>query len=115
VGYQEATIVAFIMDQSTLDRALSANLTFGSNSGATIGYVGDNDSTTGKVMAPNVYAMVESGGIYAGLSIDGYVIGPRAKHNIAYYGVDKTPQQILIEHQVHREDAQVLISALGAT
>jgi lipid-binding SYLF domain-containing protein len=115
VGYQEATIVAFIMDQPTLNRALEANLTFGSNSGATIGYVGDNDTTAGKVMTPNVYAMVESGGIYAGLSIDGYVIGPRAKHNLAYYGESKTPQQILIERQVHRTDARVLTTALNGT
>lgn len=113
LGYQEASIVVFIMDQPTLDRAINANLTFGSSSGATLGYVGDHDATDGKVTEAAVYAMVESGGIYAGVSLDGYVVGPRAKHNLAYYGVDKTPREILIERQAHRSDARVLLAALG--
>ncbi len=113
VGYRETTIVAFIMDQKTLDRAFEANLTFGSSSGTTLGYVGDNDTSKGSSTLHSVHAMVESGGVYAGLSLDGYVIGPRAKHNLAYYGVAKTPYEILVERQVQRPDARVLLAALG--
>jgi lipid-binding SYLF domain-containing protein len=112
VGYQRASIVVFIMDQATLDRALYGNLTIGSSAGATLGAVGDHDRTVGAVTAPSVVSIVEAGGAYAGVSLDGYVVGPRAKHNLAYYGVAETPTEILIERRVRRADAHVLSDAL---
>ena len=113
-GYQEATVILFIMDQRTLEQALDSSLTLGSSSGATLGTIGERDTTAGSVDKPNVYQMVEAGGVYAGLSLQGYVISARDKHNLEYYGKARTPREIVVDRLAQRADADVLRSALAA-
>jgi SH3 domain-containing YSC84-like protein 1 len=62
----------------------------------------------------NVYQMVEAGGVYAGLSLQGYVISARDKHNLAYYGRPRTPREIVVDRLAQRQDADVLRGALTA-
>ena len=113
-GYQEATVILFIMDRKTLDRALDTSLTLGASSGATLGMVGERDNTAGSVDKANVYQMVEAGGVYAGLSLQGYVIGARGNHNLEYYGRSLTPREIVVDRLVQRPDANVLRSSLSS-
>jgi len=111
-GYQEATVVLFIMDRKTLEQALDSSLTLGASSGATLGTIGERDTTANTVDKANVYQMVESGGVYAGLSLAGYVISARAQHNLEYYGKARAPREIVIERMAQRTDAKVLCDAL---
>ena len=113
-GYQQATVILFIMDERTLEQALDSSLTLGSSSGATLGTIGERDTTAGSVDKPNVYQMVEAGGVYAGLSLQGYVISARSKHNLEYYGKPETPREIVVDRLAQRADANVLRDALTA-
>ncbi len=115
VGYQQATVVLFIMDQPTLERALHSSFTLGTKAGVTVGYVEENGATKGNVLSANVYQMVDADGIFAGVSFDGYVIGERSRHNLDYYGRRVTPRDILFDGEVHNPAARSLTRALAPT
>lgn len=117
IGYQETTIVLFVMDDATLDRVMRSSLTLGTQSGAALGDVVEpagGATTQSSVNAPRIYQAVESGGVYAGVSLDGYVINARESFNTAYYGSDATVRKILLEGTLHRPENRVLIDALRA-
>jgi lipid-binding SYLF domain-containing protein len=114
IGYQEATVILFIMDDATLERAYRSSFTLGTQAGAALGDIVEPvGGSAGSVVSPRVYQAVESGGIYAGVSLDGYVIDSRDKHNVAYYGPEASPRAILIQGTLHRPENSVLAEALG--
>jgi lipid-binding SYLF domain-containing protein len=112
VGYQQATVVLFIMDQSTLEHTLNTSIALGGKAGVSLGNVDDNGGTKGGVATANIYQLVDAEGAFAGLSLDGYVIGARSGQNLAYYGKSVTPREILIDGSVQRADASALDRAL---
>jgi len=114
VGYQEATVVLFFMEQQAVEQALHSEFTLGTSSSAALGEVGERGQSDAEVMSKPIYQLVEAGGAFAGVSLNGYVIGSRNKHNSAYYGAAATPRSILIERSLHRADADVLKRALSA-
>jgi SH3 domain-containing YSC84-like protein 1 len=114
IGYQQATVVLFIMDQPTLERTLHSSVVLGAKSGATLGNVNDMDRTKGDVVSANIYQLVEAEGAFAGVSLDGYVISARAQHNRDYYGKPVTPREILLEGAAQNPDAAVLTAALAS-
>jgi lipid-binding SYLF domain-containing protein len=112
IGYQEATVVLFIMDDATLQRAIDSSLTLGAKSGVSVGNVGDHGKTQGELVSRNIYQVIDASGAFVGVSLDGYVTGPRSRHNQEYYGVSSTPRDILIGGAVHNHGASVLSRAL---
>jgi lipid-binding SYLF domain-containing protein len=113
LGYQRATVVLFIMDQPTLERTLHSSFTLGTQAGVTVGYVDENGKTKSNVITANIYQLVDADGAFAGVSLDGYVIGERSRHNRDYYGRAASPRQILLEGAVHNPEASVLARALA--
>ncbi len=112
IGYQEATVVLFFIEQAALDQALHADLTLGSNESVALGTL--HEGAEGEVLSKPIYQAVEVRGAFAGVSLEGYVIGAREKHNAAYYGSGATPESILIERSSRRPEAKVLRDALSA-
>ena len=51
-------------------------------------------------------------GAYAGLDLQGAVVGVRGKMNKAYYGKEVSPIQIIVENKVQDEGTAKLRSAL---
>lgn len=113
VGYQEATVVLFIMDDLTLERVTDSTLELGATSGATLGTVGERGETRGQVLSHNIYTVVDAGGVFAGVSLEGCVIAARQKHNTAYYGSGATPQAILEQGSEYRSQSDLLKQALA--
>jgi len=112
IGYQEATVVLFFMEDQAVQQALHSDITLGTSSSLALGNVGDHEGGA-EVLSKPIYQVVEAGGVFAGVSLNGYVIGARNKHNAAYYGAGVTPREILIDRSVHRADASVLKNALA--
>jgi SH3 domain-containing YSC84-like protein 1 len=112
IGYQEATVVFFLMDDAILQRALHADVTLGANTSVVLGRVGDAEQSQSEVVSKPIYQLVEARGAFVGASFDGYVISARNKHNQAYYGAPATPRGILIERAFRRPQASVLLEAL---
>ena len=69
--------------------------------------------TQGNLVSANIYQLVDADGVFAGVSLDGYVIGARKHHNQDYYGRPTTPRQILFEGSEHKPEARVLERALA--
>jgi len=113
IGYQEATMVLFIVDDDTLTRLADASIELGSKSGVTMGRADEDDSTEGRVFTKKIYQLVEAQGAFAGISLDGYVITPRNKHNVAYYGPTAAPWAILRGQVPHQAGADVLSRVLA--
>jgi lipid-binding SYLF domain-containing protein len=111
-GYQQATVVLFIMDQPTLERVLHSSLMLGGNAGATLGKVDEIDGNNSDVLSANIYQVIDAEGAFAGLSLDGYVIGARPQHNRNYYGKPVTPGQILLDGSAANPGSAVLTNAL---
>jgi lipid-binding SYLF domain-containing protein len=85
IGYLEATVVLFIMEQKTLETALHSDVTLGSSSSVALGTLSEHRSE-GEVYSKPIYQLLEARGAFVGASLDGYVISARNKHNQAYYG-----------------------------
>jgi lipid-binding SYLF domain-containing protein len=114
IGYQEAAVVLFIMNDTTLQRTLSTNVALGAKAGATLGDIDDDHGrTTGKVISADIYQVIDAEGVFAGLSLDGYVMGSRARQNSEYYGKTVTPREILTG-KVEKQESMVLERALAS-
>lgn len=113
LGYQQATVVLFIMDDRTLERTLNSSLALGAKAGATLGNIDETGNTRGSVLSANIYQLVDADGLFAGVSLDGYVMSTRKRHNREYYGRPITPRQILLTNYSEKPEANVLARALA--
>ena len=114
VGYQEATVLLFLMDDATLRRMLASSVVLGANTTVALGNIGDTSQAEGEVIDKPIYQLAEAGGVFAGVSLDGYVTAPRSRHNFAYYGPSGTPAAILLDRSAKNPGARVLHDALRA-
>lgn len=114
IGYQEATVVLFVMDDVAFRTMLGSSIVLGANTTVAVGDIGDADKAGGEVIDKPIYQLVEAGGVFAGVSLDGYVIAPRSRHNFAYYGPSGSPTAILLDRSVTNPEARVLHDALRA-
>lgn len=113
IGYQEASVVLFFMDESVLQRALHSDVTLGASTSVALGQVAAANATESELFSKPIYQLVEARGAFVGASLDGYVISLRNKHNHAYYGAPATPRSIVIERVHQRPEAEVLLRALA--
>jgi lipid-binding SYLF domain-containing protein len=100
LGYQEASIVLVFMSASALLSVIDRGLTLGADASVAAGTVGDDvgaakSARTGK----DVYAFVDVGGVFAGISLDGTVLAAREELNRNYYGAGATAHAIVIERR----------------
>jgi lipid-binding SYLF domain-containing protein len=114
IGYQEATVILFVMDDVAFRTMLGSSVALGANTTVAVGDIGDAEKAEGEVIDKPIYQLVEAGGVFAGVSLDGYVIAPRSRHNFAYYGASGSPTAILLDRSVSNHEARVLHDALGA-
>jgi SH3 domain-containing YSC84-like protein 1 len=114
IGYQEATVLLFFMEDEALRQALHSDFTLGTNSSVALGHVGERGESQAETISKPIYQLVEAGGVYAGISLDGYVIAARDKRNVAYYGAGATPRAILFERSFQRPEAKILLDALAS-
>jgi len=113
VGFREATVLLFVMNDLSLERMMESSLTLGATTTMTLGRVGERGLSEAEMLKTDVFEVAEAGGAFIGFSVEGYVISARDKHNRAYYGETVTPRQILIERRFSRPEAEVLIHAVS--
>jgi lipid-binding SYLF domain-containing protein len=111
IGYREATVVFFFMNDSSVQRALHSDFTLGANGSLAMGSA--LESAKAQPLSKPIYQLVEARGAFVGVSFDGYVVSARQGHNDAYYGTRSTAHQILIEGARHRSESQALLTALA--
>lgn len=112
IGYQEATVVLFFMTDAALTSAINNGVTLGTDTAVAAGTMGDSGQASGKSSAKDIVQLVDVGGIFAGVSLDGTVVASRQEFNRAYYGPEATTFGIVIERRFQAPNAARLHAAL---
>ena len=60
-----------------------------------------------------VQSFARTKGLYGGVALEGMVIGPQSKMNQAYYGVEVSPLDILVKHEVTHPGAAKLVEGVS--
>ena len=114
IGYQEATIVLVFMTDSSLRSALNNGLTLGADATVAAGTVGEAGAAAKAQTGKDIYAFVDAGGVFAGVSLEGAVVNARQTLNESYYGPDATPYAIVVERRFDNPASTELRSRLAA-
>jgi SH3 domain-containing YSC84-like protein 1 len=91
---------------------LDSSTKLGANASVAVGPVGAGAEVATANLSADLISYTRNKGLYAGVSIEGAVIGARADWNRSYYGISVTPTEILIEHKVSNPQAAVLLAAV---
>jgi lipid-binding SYLF domain-containing protein len=97
IGVQASDIVLIFTDQDGLKGILKGKLKLGADASATAGPVGRKAEVgTDVLLRSAVFAYSRSKGLFAGISLDGSVIGIDDHANRKIYGKDVTGEDILL-------------------
>jgi lipid-binding SYLF domain-containing protein len=111
-GYQRASVVLFLMNEQTLRSVLDRGLTLGVDATVAAGTVGTSGKSVGKMASSDVVQLVEAGGVFAGVSLDGAVVAARNGENAAYYGSGVSTHDIVISRAYDHAGTSALKQAL---
>jgi lipid-binding SYLF domain-containing protein len=101
IGVQASDIVLVFTDESGIKGLLKGKLKFGADISATAGPVGRKAEVgTDVFLRSGFFAYSRSKGLFAGISLDGSVIGIDGDANRRVYGKDVTGEQILLSKAV---------------
>jgi lipid-binding SYLF domain-containing protein len=115
LGYEEVGVVLVFMNDRALHSAIERGLTLGAGASIATGTLGDNALATSGTTAKDVYEFVEAGGVFAGVSLDGTVVGAREPLNRHYYGTQATTAGIVLDRRFDRPETAILKQALSRT
>jgi SH3 domain-containing YSC84-like protein 1 len=114
VGVQEAQVMLVFMNQKALESALATGLKLGVDASVAAGPTGAGAEASTQTVLQDIYYFQTAGGLYAGVSVEGSVLGVRQGLNEGYYGAGATPVSILIERKQDRPETAGLKQALSA-
>ncbi len=112
-GIQDAEVVIMVMTEKGLRALLNSQFKLGADASlalATVG-AGIQGATTGALGA-DLVAFSQTRGLFAGVSIEGSLIGQRSEWNRAYYGREMGSREIVIEMQASNPGADPLREVL---
>ncbi len=113
IGYEEASIVLVFMTDRALRSAIDRGLTLGADASVAAGTT-EGSSTSGAVnTGKDIYEFVDAGGVFAGASLNGTVIGAREALNQEYYGGSATTAGIVLQRRFDRPETMILKEALS--
>ena len=109
IGAEAAEVVLMIRSERGKRALLSTEFKLGGDVSVAAGPTGAG----AQVATTDVLAFARTKGLFAGLTVEGAVIEPRAEWNAAYYGKAVTPEDILIKQSVRNAQADPLRRALA--
>jgi len=114
IGGEAAEVVMLAMSQKAIDSVLSSSVKLGGDVSIALGPVGGGAKANAGV--PNVTAdfvsFAKAKGLYAGLNLEGSIVGVRDSLNKAYYGRNVRPADIIVRHAVSNRGSDELRAAL---
>jgi lipid-binding SYLF domain-containing protein len=114
VGIQDSEILFIILTEKGLHALLDSQFKIGADMGVAIATIGAgvSGSTTAAFNA-DIVAFARSRGLYAGVTLDGSMIGARSEWNQAYYGKPLAAQQIVLQGEGSNPGAEPLREMLA--
>jgi lipid-binding SYLF domain-containing protein len=113
LGYQEATVLLFFMNESALMSAIGRGLTLGADASVAAGTMGDSGKAASTSTGSDIYQLVDVGGVFAGVSLDGTVVSARETFNREYYGPTASTYGIVVERKLDAGGTAALKAALA--
>ncbi len=114
IGIQDAEVLMIVRTEKGVRALLDSQFKIGADAGisfVTLG-AGVQGATTAAFRA-DIVAYSKSRGLYAGISLDGGLLGARTEWNQAYYGQPLAAQQIVLEGQGNNPGADPLRETLA--
>jgi SH3 domain-containing YSC84-like protein 1 len=109
IGVDTSEIALLIMTEKGRDALLTTDVKLGGDISVAAGPVGAG----AKAATADVLSFAQTKGIYGGVALEGMVIGPQHKMNKTYYGVEVSPLDILVKHDVANPGADKLVAAVS--
>ncbi len=109
IGIEAAEVVLMIRSERGKRALLSTEFKLGGDVSVAAGPTGAG----AQVATTDVLAFARTKGLFAGLTVEGAVIEPRAEWNEAYYGKAVTPEDILVKQSVRNAQADPLRQAVA--
>jgi len=110
-GVQDSQVILLVRTERGLESLYTSSFKLGGDVSIATGPVGIGTSARG--VTADMLSFAISKGVYAGLSLDGSVMGTRDKANHAYYGEAVRPVDIIVAHKVKNPQADKLRDALA--
>lgn len=110
-GMQDSEVILQVRTERGLESLYTSSFKLGGDVSIATGPVGIGTSARG--VTADMLSFAISKGAYAGLSLDGSVIGTRDKANHAYYGEAVRPVDIIVAHKVKNPQADKLRDAVA--
>ncbi len=105
IGGEAAEVVMLVMTQKAIDTLFSTSMKLGADASIAAGPVGAGAKAN---IVADFISFAKSKGAYAGLNLEGSVLGVRDSLNKAYYGKDVRPVDILVRRDVSNPGAKGL-------
>jgi len=109
IGGESAETVILAMTQKAVDSLYTSSVKLGGDTSVAAGPYGAGAKAN---VTADFIAFSISKGAYAGLNLEGSVVGVRDSLNKAYYGKDVTPVQIIVEKKVSNKGSADLRAEL---
>jgi lipid-binding SYLF domain-containing protein len=109
IGGEAAEVIVLCMSQKAVDALMTSQVKLGGDTSIALGPVGAGAKSN---VTADFISFAKSKGIYAGLNLEGSVLGVRDSLNNAYYGASLTPIQIIVEKKAVNEGSAVLRESL---
>ena len=112
-GAQASQVLLLVMTQRGIESLLSTTFKLGADAAIAVGPVGAGMEGASAVLSADLVSFAQSKGLFGGLSLEGAVIAVRNDLNIAYYGKEVRPAEILISRNVSNDQAAALRAAVA--
>ena len=117
IGGEAAQVVMLAMTPKAIDSLLSSSFKLGGDVSVALGPVGAGAKAGADIptVTGDFISFAKTKGLYAGLNLEGAVVGVRDNLNQAYYGRNVTPADIIVAHKVYNGGAEKLRQVLKGT
>lgn len=112
-GADASEMVLVALTERGATALLSTSAKLGASASVAIGPLGAGAEAATANLSADLVSYTRNKGLYAGVSIEGAIVGPQDDWNRSYYGKTVTPTEILVEHTVSNPQAAELIAAVA--
>ena len=114
IGIQDSAIVMMILTEKALAAVMDSQFKFGGDANLAVATIGAGvEGATTADLGADIVAFSQSRGLFAGVSLQGSVLGSRVEWNRAYYGRDLGSRQIIADTSIRNQGAEPLREVLA--
>jgi lipid-binding SYLF domain-containing protein len=115
IGLEQAELIMIVMNEKALSAIMRSEFKVGADAGIAIVTLGSSaEAATTRAAGADIVVWASASGAYAGISVNGSIIRPRASWNDAYYGHAVRVSDIVLKRAVKNPNADVLRQDLAS-